>query len=73
MFKIVEDQEQLFITLVLIAAVNAGIGGWYYLRMIAIMYLRESATAPAVAYVPCTAMMFNGPLIEIDPTCVAKS
>ena len=30
------------------------------------------AKAPAVAYVPCTTMMFNGPLIEIDPTCVAK-
>jgi enamine deaminase RidA (YjgF/YER057c/UK114 family) len=29
-------------------------------------YFPDPATAPAVAYVPCTAMMFNGPLIEID-------
>jgi enamine deaminase RidA (YjgF/YER057c/UK114 family) len=36
-------------------------------------YFPDSAKAPAVAYVPCTTMMFNGPLIEIDPTCVVKS
>jgi len=28
--------------------------------------------APALAYVPSTATMYPGPLIEIDPTCVAK-
>ena len=28
--------------------------------------------APALAYVPSTATMYPGPLIEIDPTCVIK-
>jgi 2-iminobutanoate/2-iminopropanoate deaminase len=36
-------------------------------------YFPDPTKAPAVAYVPCTTMMFNGPLIEIDPTCMAKS
>ena len=35
-------------------------------------YFPDPAKAPAVAYVPCTTMMFNGPLIGIDPTCVVK-
>jgi enamine deaminase RidA (YjgF/YER057c/UK114 family) len=35
-------------------------------------FFPDPSRAPAVAYVPCTTMMFNGPLIEIDPTCVAK-
>jgi 2-iminobutanoate/2-iminopropanoate deaminase len=35
-------------------------------------YFPDPAKAPAVAYVPCTTMMFDGPLIEIDPTCVVK-
>jgi NADH-quinone oxidoreductase subunit N len=37
------DQERLFRILALIAALNAAIGGWYYLRIIAVMYLREPA------------------------------
>jgi NADH-quinone oxidoreductase subunit N len=37
------DQERLFRILALIAAINAAIGGWYYLRIIAVMYLREPA------------------------------
>src|SRR5207247_2211432 len=41
------EQHQLFNILVLIAAVNAAISGWYYLRIIAYMYLRESAIPPA--------------------------
>jgi NADH-quinone oxidoreductase subunit N len=45
---ITQEQQQLFNILVLIAAVNAAIGGWYYLRIIAYMYLRESARGPAV-------------------------
>ncbi len=40
------DQNQLFNILVLIGAVNAAIGGWYYLRLIAYMYLRDAAKAP---------------------------
>jgi 2-iminobutanoate/2-iminopropanoate deaminase len=36
-------------------------------------YFPDPSKAPAVAYVPCTTMMFNGPLIEIDPSCVEKS
>ena len=35
-------------------------------------YFLDPAKAPAVSYVPCTEMMFDGPLIEIDPTCIAK-
>ena len=35
-------------------------------------YFPDQESAPAVSYVPSTTMMFNGPLIEIDPTCVAK-
>jgi NADH-quinone oxidoreductase subunit N len=37
------DQERLFRVLALIAALNAAIGGWYYLRIVAVMYLREPA------------------------------
>jgi NADH-quinone oxidoreductase subunit N len=37
------DQERLFRILALIAALNAAIGGWYYLRITAVMYLREPA------------------------------
>jgi NADH-quinone oxidoreductase subunit N len=37
------DQERLFRILALIAALNAAVGGWYYLRLIAVMYLREPA------------------------------
>jgi enamine deaminase RidA (YjgF/YER057c/UK114 family) len=36
-------------------------------------YFPDASKAPAVAYVPCTTMMFDGPLIEIDPTCVVNS
>jgi enamine deaminase RidA (YjgF/YER057c/UK114 family) len=35
-------------------------------------YFPNPENGPAVAYVPCTTMMFDGPLIEIDPTCVVK-
>jgi NADH-quinone oxidoreductase subunit N len=34
-------QRYLFILLAVIAAINAAIGGWYYLRVAAVMYLRE--------------------------------
>jgi NADH-quinone oxidoreductase subunit N len=34
-------QARLFIALAVIMAVNAAVGGWYYLRLIAVMYLRE--------------------------------
>jgi|EndMetStandDraft_8_1072994.scaffolds.fasta_scaffold02436_2 enamine deaminase RidA (YjgF/YER057c/UK114 family) len=32
----------------------------------------DSTKAPALAFVPATATMYPGPLIEIDPTCVAR-
>jgi enamine deaminase RidA (YjgF/YER057c/UK114 family) len=32
----------------------------------------DPSTSPALAFVPSTGIMFDGPLIEIDPTCVAK-
>ena len=33
----------------------------------------DPAKAPALAFVPSTGIMFDGPLIEIDPTCVARA
>ena len=33
----------------------------------------DAAKAPALAFVPSTDIMFDGPLIEIDPTCVARA
>ena len=35
-------------------------------------YFPDPARTPALAYVPATATMYPGPLIEIDPTCVLK-
>lgn len=35
-------------------------------------YFPDPAKAPALAYVPSTATMYPGPLIEIDPSCVRK-
>jgi enamine deaminase RidA (YjgF/YER057c/UK114 family) len=32
----------------------------------------DPAKAPALAFVPSSGIMFEGPVIEIDPTCVAK-
>jgi enamine deaminase RidA (YjgF/YER057c/UK114 family) len=32
----------------------------------------DPSKAPALAFVPSSGIMFDGPLIEIDPTCVAK-
>jgi 2-aminomuconate deaminase len=36
-------------------------------------YFPDMAKAPALAYVPATATMYPGPLVEIDPTCVLKA
>jgi NADH-quinone oxidoreductase subunit N len=36
------DQAQRFRVLALIGAINAATGGWYYLRIIVMMYLRDS-------------------------------
>jgi enamine deaminase RidA (YjgF/YER057c/UK114 family) len=33
----------------------------------------DPAKAPALAYVPSSGIMIDGPLIEIDPTCVARA
>ena len=41
------EQRRLFITLALLAALNAAIGGWYYLRIAAVMYLREPPPSAA--------------------------
>lgn len=44
------DPQVLFIGLALLAALNAAIGGWYYLRIAAVMYLRDpSPAAPTLA------------------------
>lgn len=35
-------------------------------------YFPDPAKAPALAFVPSSEIMFPGPLIEIDPSCVAR-
>jgi NADH-quinone oxidoreductase subunit N len=40
-------QRTLFIGLALLGALNAAIGGWYYLRIAAVMYLREPPPSAA--------------------------
>jgi len=35
-------------------------------------YFPDPAKTPALCFVPTSAIMFPGPLIEIDPTCVAR-
>jgi NADH-quinone oxidoreductase subunit N len=40
------EQARLFYILALIAAVNAAIGGYYYLRIVAVMYLRGGVRPP---------------------------
>ncbi len=36
-----DEQSRLFLILAVIAALNAAIGAWYYLRLVGAMYLRE--------------------------------
>lgn len=36
-------------------------------------YFPDPQVAPALAYVPATATMYPGPVVEIDPTCVLRS
>jgi 2-aminomuconate deaminase len=36
-------------------------------------YFPDPARAPALAFVPSTGIMFKDLLVEIDPTCVARS
>ena len=38
------DHNKLFTILALLGVINAAIGGWYYLRLVAVMYLRGSVT-----------------------------
>jgi NADH-quinone oxidoreductase subunit N len=40
------EQARLFRILALIGMLNAAIGGWYYLRIIAVMYLRPAPVQP---------------------------
>ena len=42
-------QRVLFILLAVFGAINAAIGGWYYLRIATVMYLREPSPAAPVA------------------------
>jgi NADH-quinone oxidoreductase subunit N len=78
------DQARLFRILALIAAVNAAIGGWYYLRIIAVIYLREPArrlselaSRPALAAaVLCAAItlffgIYPAPLVELAHSAAA--
>jgi NADH-quinone oxidoreductase subunit N len=45
-------QRTLFIGLAALAAINAAIGGWYYLRIAAVMYLREPPPSTAAPSAP---------------------
>jgi NADH-quinone oxidoreductase subunit N len=36
------EQTSLFTILAFLGVINAAIGGWYYLRLVAVMYLRTS-------------------------------
>jgi NADH-quinone oxidoreductase subunit N len=38
----VPHHEALFVVLALLLALNAAVGGWYYLRIVAVMYLRNA-------------------------------
>ncbi|HEY7328877.1 MAG TPA: NADH-quinone oxidoreductase subunit N [Gemmataceae bacterium] len=42
-------QRVLFVALAVLGAINAAIGGWYYLRIAAVMYLREPSPSTVVA------------------------
>jgi NADH-quinone oxidoreductase subunit N len=78
-------QQRLFITLAVIAAVNAAIGGWYYLRVVAAMFLREPLQPlprPAVrpvraavlvcALVTLSAGIYPRPLVRAVQAAVAR-
>lgn len=61
------SEAWLYRLLVVIAALNAAIAGWYYLRMIAVMYLRESIdplpqprTAPVYGTIALCAVLTLG-------------
>ncbi len=41
------EQKKLFCILALIGVLNAAVGAWYYLRIAAVMYLREPIQPPA--------------------------
>jgi NADH-quinone oxidoreductase subunit N len=68
------EQRKLFISLAFIAAINAAIGGWYYLRLAAAMYLREPLNPiakghirPALAAVCACALVVLGVGIYPEP------
>jgi NADH-quinone oxidoreductase subunit N len=58
------EQARLFRILALVAAINAAIGAWYYLRICAVMYLRnplrppqEQRRAPVLAAIGACAVL----------------
>src|SRR5262249_4656751 len=57
------DQARLFRILALIGAINAAIGAWYYLRIAAVMYLREPARRLGAVR--------SGPLLAAVLVCAA--
>jgi NADH-quinone oxidoreductase subunit N len=69
--------QGLLVALAVVGAVNAAIGAYYYLRIVAVMYLRESVKplspsfrgAPAVAVAACTILTV---VMGIYPTPVIR-
>jgi NADH-quinone oxidoreductase subunit N len=55
------EQRKLFIALAVLAAINAAIGGWYYLRIAAMMYLRDPS--PSVAVVSAAKRQRSWPVL----------
>jgi NADH-quinone oxidoreductase subunit N len=43
-----EQQARLFVVLAVVGMLNAAIGGWYYLRILAVMYLRTPLKQPEI-------------------------
>jgi NADH-quinone oxidoreductase subunit N len=77
------EQARLFLTLAIIAALNAAIGGWYYLRVAAVMYLRDpvrpiAQRRPAPvrgAIALCAAVtlivgLYPGPLVKVARSAI---
>ncbi len=80
------EQSKLFMILALLGMLNAAVGGWYYLRIAAVMYLRETAEprpkvqrGPVLAAILVCAVVtvvlgvYPFPLLEVTRTAVPRT